>query len=167
MAKYPDASKTWDSFKVFFRAAHQDSRQSQAQPTASSAGYQANYVGFPSINQPEPSDAEFDRAISEESHALEAIANLATASATDKATIPTLTNTNAVLVKEIASLRKEITSLRFRPQPFGSNTHYCWSCGKKSDHPSSKCETRKPNHQTGATAANMMGGETRMWRRSS
>ena len=83
----------------FFRAAYQDSRQTQAQPTASSTGHQTNCVGVPSINQPQPSDAKFDRAISEEAHSLEAIANLATASATDKAAIATLTNTNAVLVK--------------------------------------------------------------------
>ena len=164
----PEASKSWDSFKVFFRKAHQDFIQTQDLSTAANAGFQANLASeracVPSTsNAP---DATFDNEIIEEAHALEAIANLATASATDKATIATLTNTNATLVKEIASLRKEITSLKPYPRSSFPFTHYCWSCGTKSDHPSHKCEKRKPNHQVQATAASEMGGETRVFRSS-
>ena len=159
--------------KSFFRAAHQDLRPTQDQTTAASAGDQANHTVIPSGDQPQhhASDSEFDRAISEEAHALEAIANLVTASATDKSNVETITKTNEVLVKEIASLRKEIISLRSALQPFGThlfgtNTNDCCSFSTKSSHPSHKRENKKPNHQLRTTAANMMGGETRTHRPS-
>ena len=159
----PEASKTWNSFKVFFRKAHRDIMQTQDLSTAASAGFQANLASERVFNAP---DATFDNVISEEAHALEAIANLATASATDKATIATLTNTNATLVKEIANLRKEIASLKPSARSSFPFTHCCWSCGTKSDHPSHKCEKQKANHQAQATAANKIGGETRVFRPS-
>ena len=164
----PDANKTWSAFKIFFRKAHRDSIKTQDLSTAANIGFQANLSAERTCISTDTNDLDiaFDNEINEEAHALEAIANLATASATDKSTITTLTNTNTMLVKEITILRKEIASLKPFPRNSFTFTHYCWSCGTKSDHPSHKCEKRKPNHQVQATAANKMGGETRGFRSS-
>ena len=86
-----------------FCLSHQDLRQTQAQTTAASDGQQANHAGVLSSDQPHLSDSEFDLVIREEAHSLEAISNLATEIVTEKSTIATLTNTNAVLEKEIAA----------------------------------------------------------------
>ena len=164
-----EVDKTWSNFKSFFHKAHQDLRLSQACSTVSSAGYQANNVDLTQST----TDTLFDQAIQEEAGALEAIANLATASASDKSTMSiltatnaTLTATNATLVKETSFLRKEIYALREAGSDAGHRKHYCWSCGTSSNHPSHKCTTKKDGHKNGATAINKMGGETRRFRQS-
>ena len=104
---------------------------------------------------------------------MEAITNLATASASDKSTIATLTATNATLtstnstlVKEITFLRKELHTLRDAGSDTNHRKHYCWSCGTFSSHPSHKCNVKKDGHKNGATATNKMGGETKRFRPS-
>lgn len=81
--------KTWDDFKIFFTKAHQDLQDSQV--TARALGHQANNV----------SEQHFNAAIAHEAETLEALANLAAASAADKSVITTLTSTSAELVKEL------------------------------------------------------------------
>ena len=113
---------------------------------------------------------ELDQHIYEEAQALEAIANLATASASDKTTIATLVEANASLVKEVTSLHKEIATLRLANHSKGrkgkgtSLMHYCWSCGTNLNHASLDCINPKPNHKNDATAANKKGGETRRFK---
>ena len=123
----PDANKTWSAFKIFFHKAHRDNIKTQDLPTAANVGFQANLASERACVSTDTNDPDiaFDNEINEEAHALEAIANLATASATDKSTIATLTNTNAMLVKEIANLRKEIASFKPFPRNSFAFTHYC------------------------------------------
>ena len=99
---------------------------------------------------------------------MEAFANLATTSASDKSTISTLTSTNAILtttnatlVKEIFFLRKEIHALCEAGSDTGHRKYYYWLCGTSLSHPSHKCNAKKDGHKNGATAINKMGGETR------
>ena len=115
----------------------------------------------------------FNQAIHKEAGALEAIANLATASASDKSTIATLTATNATLTSTNSTLVKEITFLQKELHTLcdaGSDTsyckHYCWSCGTSSSHPSHKCNTKKDGCKYGATATNKIEGETRRFQQS-
>ena len=144
-------------------------RLSQACSTVSSAGYQANNINA----HQNVDDTLLDHAIQEEAGALEAIANLATASASDKSTIATLTATNATLTstnstlaKEITFLRKELYALRDAGSDNTNHKHYCWLCGTSLSHPSHKCNAKKDGHKNGATATNKIGGETRRFRQS-
>ena len=41
------------------------------------------------------------------------------------------------------------------------NSHYCWTHGWWSDHPSSKCPNPSPNHNSRATRSDRMGGSER------
>ena len=76
----------WSNFKSFFNKAYHGLRLWQAYSAVSSAGYQAN-----NVNANENFDNTlFNKDIHEEAGALEAIANLATASASDKSTIATI-----------------------------------------------------------------------------
>ena len=93
--------------KVFYNKAYLNLCLSQACSTVSSAGYQANNVNA----SENVDDTLFDQAIQEEVGSLEAIANLATVSASDKSTIATLTVTNATLTSTNSTLAKEIIFL--------------------------------------------------------
>ena len=115
----------------------------------------------------------FDQAIQEEAGALEAIANLATASASDKSEIANLTSTNdiltstnATLVKELTYLRKEIYALRTSSSDVVHFTHYFQSYSNNSNHASHRCPSPKDGHKNRATTLNKMGGETRRYRQS-
>ena len=112
--------------------------------TARTAGFQANNA------MAEGQDSET------EVQALEAIANLATASAEDKQTIATLTATNASLVAELVEVRKEFAA--FRKTSRNVHKHYCWTCGTHCDHDSKICRVKKPGHKEEATWKNKMGG---------
>ena len=99
---------------------------------------------------------------------MEAFANLATTSASDKSTISTLTSTNAILtttnatlVKEIFFLRKEIHALCEAGSDTGHRKYYYWLCGTFLSYSSHKYNAKKDRYKNRATTINKIGRETR------
>jgi hypothetical protein len=106
----------------------------------------------------------------------EAIAQLATATASDRCTVATLTTTNDKLANQleaahalIAQLKSEIVTLKNkiklvwqgqRPTRTTNNDSYCWShgCQVAKSHTSATCNVRKTGHQETATKIETMGG---------
>jgi hypothetical protein len=107
---------------------------------------------------------------------VDAIAQLATATASDRGTVATLTTTNAKPAAqleashtEIALLKSEITTLKNkikpawqgkRPVKTTNNDSYCWSHGYKvaKSHTSATCNMKKSGHQDAANKGKTMGG---------
>jgi hypothetical protein len=157
-----DDYKTWDHFKRDFALSHRELRETKV--TAAGAGYQsANSVD---VYQQETVDA---------------IANLATATAADRQTVATLSATNSTLTHELTAVNRklvaalaDVAKLALRiadlnakagnPPSTSPSTlepkHYCWSCGFKQTHYSSRCPTPKTGHQRAAKASDIMGGST-------
>jgi hypothetical protein len=112
---------------------------------------------------------------------IDALANLATATAEDRRAVANLTGTNATLTKELATsntklisaltlvntLTKQIADLRAssnsRSPTNGPSErkHYCWTCGYRCEHSSWYCPTPGAGHQTRAKAADTMNGSTK------
>jgi hypothetical protein len=106
----------------------------------------------------------------------EAIAQLATATASDPGMVATLTTTNAKLANKleaahglIAQLKSEIATLKIKIKPLWqgqrptittNNDSYCWSHGYQvaKSHTSATCNVRKTGHQENATRIDTMGG---------
>jgi phage shock protein A len=105
----------------------------------------------------------------------EAIAQLATATASDRGTVATLTTTNAKLANQleaahalIAQLKSEIATLKIKIKPAWqgqrptntNNDSYCWSHGYQvaKSHTSATCNVRKTGHQENTTRIDTMGG---------
>jgi hypothetical protein len=134
------ADRTWATFKTDFAAAHQELRESQV--TAQGAGFHtANSVTFDEI----------------QTQTADALANLATATASNRSTISALMNTNSTLTEalatattqlktaqaDISALKTKVTQLKGnpstrsnnrtdnrKPKPttrFYFNENYCWS----------------------------------------
>jgi hypothetical protein len=161
--RLPIADKTWDRFKTDFATAHQEFRDTQLT---------ANQTGYHSAN-----------ALQEEAIAIQtadALANLATATASDRTTVANLTDTNAKLAIELTSVNAQlikalakITELQASnkhnngkhhpPREYASNENYCWSHGYKvsATHSSSTCAHKSPGHKNEATRNNNMGGSQR------
>jgi hypothetical protein len=157
--------KTWEHFKRDFAISHREFRE--AKVTSTGAGYQSANAASPL----EPANAAYQH---DTAHA---IANLATATAHDRQTVSNLSATNNTLTLELTSVnRKLVTALQditklnkqlaaLQPSS-GPPTlplepkHYCWSCGYRQTHYSSRCPTPKPGHQKSAKASDIMGGST-------
>jgi hypothetical protein len=106
----------------------------------------------------------------------EAIAQLATATASDRSTVATLTTTNDKLASQleaanalITQLKNEIATLKNkiklewqgqRPIRTTNNASYCWSHGYQvaKSHTSATCNMKKSGHQYAASKRNTMGG---------
>jgi hypothetical protein len=179
-----DNYKTWANFKRDFTLSHRDFRETKT--TTAAAGYQ-------SANAAQRIDAD-DSIYRQDT--VNAIANLATATAHDRNAVATLTSTNSSLAHELTAVnRKLVTALMeitrltgqlTRPRSPASSTlgsastagsnlssirtplptvalkpkHYCWSCGYRCTHYSSRCPVPKLGHQKSAKAADIMGGST-------
>jgi predicted RNase H-like nuclease (RuvC/YqgF family) len=107
---------------------------------------------------------------------VDAIAQLAIATASDRGTVATLTTTNANLATQleavhaqIAQLKNEIVTLQNkikhawqgqRPVKTTNNDSYCWSHGYQvaKSHTSATCNMKKSGHQDAANKSNPMGG---------
>jgi hypothetical protein len=100
-----------------------------------------------------------------------ALANLATATATDRGVVAALTQANSRLVKQLEENAYELRELkallnqerRDRRGPRSSTSsasNYCWTHGYKvgKNHTSLTCNTRNPVHKAEATRAENMGG---------
>jgi hypothetical protein len=110
---------------------------------------------------------------------VDAIYQLATATASDRGTVATLTTTNANLATQlkaaqaqIAQLKNEIAVLKNnikpacqgqRPIKMTNNDSYCWSHGYQvaKSHTSATCNMKKSRHQDAANKSNPMGGVQR------
>jgi predicted RNase H-like nuclease (RuvC/YqgF family) len=107
---------------------------------------------------------------------VDAIAQLATATASDRGTVSTLTTTNAKLATQleatraqIAQLKDEIATLKFkikpdwkgqRPIKMTNNDSYCWSHGYQvaKSHTSATYNMKNSGHKYAATKNNPVGG---------
>jgi predicted RNase H-like nuclease (RuvC/YqgF family) len=107
---------------------------------------------------------------------VDAIAQLATATASDRGTVATLTTTNAKLATQLeaahaetAQLKNEIATLKNKIKPSWQgqrpvkttyNDSYCWSHGYQvaKSHTSATCNMKKSGHQDAANKINPMGG---------
>jgi hypothetical protein len=169
-------TRTWHNFKANFAAAHQDYRDSQL--TWCQSGYQ-------SANQAatESDDTSFNI-----QGTADAIANLATATASDCNTVAPLAETNTsqnakieqqasqltTARMELATLKSELAKLKGtnsssnrantssdrRPCQFPPNTNYCWTHGYavSQSHTSQGCAGPKEGYQREATRQDNMGG---------
>jgi hypothetical protein len=156
------AGKTWAQFKIDFATAHREFRLTNQN---------AQQSGFHSANMM----IEQGRDESMQDTA-EAIAQLATETASDRGTVETLTTTNAKLVTQleaahalIAQLKNEIATLKSkikpawqgqRPIKTTNNDSYCWLHGYQvaKSHTSATCNMKKSGHQDAATKGNTTSG---------
>jgi phage shock protein A len=108
--------------------------------------------------------------------AVDAIAQLAAATASDRGTVATLTTTNAKFATQleaahaqIAQLKNEIATLKNKINPAWqgqrsvkttNNDSYWWSHGYQVEksHTSATCNMKKSGHQDAANKSNTMGG---------
>jgi hypothetical protein len=156
------AGKTWAQFKIDFTTAHREFRLTNQ--TAQQSGFHSSNMMIEQGRGRSMQDT------------VEAITHLATATASDRGTVETLTTTNAKLANQpevanalIAQLKNEIATLRNnikpawqgqRPIKTTSNDSYCWSHGYQiaKSHTSATCNMKKSGHQDAANKNNTMGG---------
>jgi hypothetical protein len=149
-------TKTWNNFKVHFATAYRQHNQIQGESAATS-GY-ANAA----VAQPDEDLAE---------SAIDAFANLASATAVDRAIVSTWTEANARLakqleesdhaLKEVKALLKKERSDRVACKPCAPSVdNYCWTHGYKlaKIHTSMNCLYPKTGHKKEANKSNNMGG---------
>jgi hypothetical protein len=166
--KRPPAEHTWQNFQTHFAFAHEDNRLIQQHTTQGGGFHQANNA--------------MDSFVTDTA---EAFANLATAAASDRDVLRTLTNTNNDLLQQLAAKDTELNQLRaqlhsHKPShtPSGGshndenrpprdplkkkfkNQNYCWSHGfdVHPTHNSSSCNFPREGHKKEATRSNNMGG---------
>jgi hypothetical protein len=165
----PAVDHTWDNFKIHFAIAHEDNRLVQQHTTQGGGYHTANNA--------------MDSFVTDTA---EAFANLATAAASDRDVLRTLTNTNNDLLQQLSAKDAEISKLRSQlgstKPPRGHSNHngnndenrpprdpnkkrfkndnYCWSHGYDihPTHNSSSCHFPREGHKKEATRCNTMGG---------
>jgi hypothetical protein len=156
------AGKTWAQFKLDFATAHREFRLTYQ--TAQQSGFHSANMMIEQGREETMQDT------------INAIAQLATSTASDRGTVATLTTTNAKLATQleaaqakIAQLKNESTALRNkikptwqgqRPIKTTNNDSYCWSHGYQvaKSHTSATCNIKKSGHKDAATKNNPMGG---------
>jgi predicted RNase H-like nuclease (RuvC/YqgF family) len=107
---------------------------------------------------------------------VDAIAQLATATDSDRGTVATLTTTNAKLATQLEAAHAQIDQLKNkivklknkikpawqgqRPIKTTNNDSYCWSHGYQvaKSHTSATCNMKKSGHQEAANKSNTMAG---------
>ena len=154
----PAPYKTWAQFKFDFKISYQEYSESrELSPGASGFGAEA-----PTTHQDETIDA---------------IANLATATAADRTAVANLMTTNAILTKEVAKvnekliaallqvnvLTKQLATNRSTPDLAVSSgpVHYCWTCGYCCLHASHNCPNPAAGHKKTAIRRETMGGSNK------
>ena len=144
-----------------FTEAHQDFHDSQTQGTSSFHSANAAYAN---MSLPEETTT--------------ALANLASATATDRAAMAALTNTNEQLSIQLSTITKSLTTAlakiqmleqSLQSQPSGNTAPtqnhqllrpYCWTHGFRvqKKHNSMTCKAPADGHIKTATAVKLMGG---------
>jgi hypothetical protein len=161
--------KTWEHFKRDFRVSYTEYVET-LDTTPQASGFHAEAAGFHAEQR------------EQQESTIEAIANLATATAEDRTAVATLTKTNAALtyslaksgekliaaMAQITNLTKQLADLKANkrgtrvneptPDLVPGKYHYCWTCGYKCDHPSFKCTVQATGHDKGATKNNTKNG---------
>lgn len=147
----PSDEKTWANFQTAFAEAAQDLRESHS--TSQDQGYHG-------------ANAAIEEHVRFREDTAEALANLASATASDRSTLASVTAALETANAEIASLKRQL-STRPRHTPFNGadgnrfkHGNYCWShgfrCGK--DHTSATCQWPVEGHKREATKEHKMGG---------
>jgi hypothetical protein len=155
------AGKTWAQLKIDLATAHREFRLTNQ--TAQQSGF---HSGNMMIEQHSPESMN---------ETAEAIAQLATATASDRSIVAKLTTTNAKLASQpeaanelIAQLKNEIAMLKNKIKPAWqgqrsvrttNNDSYCWSHGYQvaKSHTSATCNMKKSGHQDATSKSNTMG----------
>jgi hypothetical protein len=156
------AGKTWAQFKLDFATAHREFRLTNQ--TAHQSGFHSANMMIEQGRDESMQDT------------VDAITQLATATASDRGTVAAMTTTNAKLATQleaahtqIAQLKNEIATLKNkikpawqgqRPVKTTNNDSYCWSHGYQvaKSHTSATCNIKKSGHQDAANKSNIMGG---------
>jgi len=165
--RLPYIDKTWPRFKTMFTEAHQDFRDTTTQ--GNSPYHSANAA---------ISDNTYANDTSLPDEATHALANLAAATATDRAALSALSTTNEHLTKQLTTLTQTLTTALAKIQLLESSVSsqprcttlsnydqklfrpYCWSHGFRvsAKHNSKNCKAPKDGHKRNATASNMLNG---------
>jgi hypothetical protein len=156
------AGKTWAQFKLDFATAHREFRLTNQ--TAQQSGF---HIANMMIEQGRDESMQ---------DTFDAIAQLATATASDCGTAATLTITNAKLATQLEAAHALITQLKNkiamlknkikpawqgrRPVKTTNNASYCWLHGYQvaKSHTSATCNMKKSGRQDAANKNNTMGG---------
>jgi hypothetical protein len=156
------AVKTWAQFKLYFATTHREFRLTNQ--TAQQSGFHSANMMIKQGREESMQDT------------VDTIAQLATATASDRGTVATLTTTNTKLVTQleaahaqIAELKNEIATLKNnikpawqgqRPVKTTNNDSYCCLHGYQvaKPHSSATCNMKKSGHQDAANKSNTMGG---------
>jgi hypothetical protein len=150
--------KTWTQFKSHFAAAHRQHKQMQGESAATAGYHYANAAV--SHNEDQMDEATIGE-----------LANLATATASDRGIVAALTQANAHLAKQLednsnelrelkALIKKERTENRGQRSSNPSPINYYWTHGYKvgSTHTSLTCKLLITGHKQEATRSDNMGG---------
>jgi hypothetical protein len=156
------AGKTWAQFKLDFATAHSEFRLTNQ--TAQQSGFHSANMMIEQGREEKMQDT------------VDAIARLATETASDRGTVATLTTTNAKLATQlevaqaqIAQLKDDIAALKNkikvawqgqRPIKTTNNDSYCWYHFYQvaKYHTSATCNVKKSGHKDAATKNNPMDG---------
>jgi hypothetical protein len=156
------AGKTWAQFKLYFATDHREFLLTNQ--TAQQSGFHSENMMIEQGRDESMQDT------------VDAITQLATATASDRGTVATLITTNAKLATQleaahvqVAQLKNEIATLKNnikpawqgqRPVKTTNNDSYCWSHGYQVAklHTSATCNMKKSGHQDAANKSNTMGG---------
>jgi hypothetical protein len=155
------AGETWAQFKIDFATAHCEFRLTNQ--TAHQSGFHSASMMIEQGREEIMQDT-FD-----------AIAQLATATASDRGTVVTLTTTNAKLATQLEAVQAQISQLKDeimalknkikpawqgqRPRNTTNNDSYWWSHGYQvaKSHTSATCNMKKSGHKDAATKTSPMG----------
>jgi hypothetical protein len=156
------AGKTWAQFKLDFATAHREFRLTNQ--TSHQSGFHSANMMIEKGREETMQDT------------VNAIAQLATATASDRGTVATLTTSNVNIATQleaaqaqIAQLKDDIAALKNkikpawqgqRPIKTTNNDSYCWSHGYQvaKSHTSATCNMKKSGHKDVANKSNPMGG---------
>jgi hypothetical protein len=152
----------WGQFKIDFATAHCEFRLTNQ--TAQQSGFHSANMMIEQGREETMQDT------------VDAISQLATATASDRVTVYTLTTTNAKVATQleatqaqIAQLKDEFAALKNkikpawqgqRPHKTTNNDSHCRSHGYQvaKSHTSATCNMKKSGHKDAATKSNPMGG---------
>ena len=156
----PAAQQTRANFQTFFRDAHKD-WEKYAKRYGATARYGQAHLA-------RSSDQQYDDST------ITALANFATSTATDRATLSKLSDTVQELTAELKVARAKIDDLKKQlanektkknggkenKNPNSNRKFYCHSCGFSVDHPSNQCPNPKEGHCNEATCHDIKDGST-------
>ena len=168
--RLPLLDRTWVRLKADFSIAHQELRENA---TLGQSTFRQEANNAYDINE-----------------VTEAMANFASAAASDRATVEQLALTVQKQAAELVAVNAQLVAALARADTLNNKLSaggrgtgrgagrgrgattlssrvggptgkwYCWSCGDKCYHSSARCRTKKEGHQDGATVDNKMGGST-------